>query len=329
MGRPEVKAARSPALRLILHRVLVAVPVLLGVTLLTFFILHLLPGNAAQQLLGAEATAEQIARFEAELNLDRPAPARYFEWLTNTLTGDLGRSLASGQPVTAMLSGRIAVSLELVTFAFALSLGLAIPVALIAAHRANGFADRLTMLVSMVGLSLASYVLALVLVLVFSVRLGLFPSIGFAPLSAGIADNLRSLTLPALAIALPLFGLYTRFLRGDLLEQMHGQDYVTTALAKGLGPWRVLVAHAFRNSVFGLLTLVGLNFGALVGGTVIVEQIFALPGIGQLLLQAINTRDAPVVQSIVLLLAVVTVLTNLTVDLLYTALDPRIRHGHS
>ncbi len=211
--------------------------------------------------------------------------------------------------------------------AFALSLGLSVPAALLAAHRPNRLVDRLTMLLSMGGLSMPSYVLAPVLVLIFSVNLTLFPSIGFKPPSAGVFENLHSLMLPTVAIALPLLCFYTRFLRGDVVEQMNGEDYVVTAVAKGIGPWRVLVRHALRNSLFGLLTLVGLNFGALIGGTVIVERIFALPGLGQLLLQAINTRDAPIVQAIVLLLAVVTVLANLCVDLLYAALDPRIRYG--
>jgi peptide/nickel transport system permease protein len=221
------------------------------------------------------------------------------------------------------------VTAELVVLAFALSLGFAAPAALLAAYRPHRLADRITLLVSIGGLSMPSYVLAPLLVLVFSVNLAWFPSFGFKPLEAGVFANLQSLALPAVAIGLPLLCFYTRFLRGDLVEQIYREDYVLTAVAKGIGPWRVLVRHALRNSLFGLLTLVGLNFGALIGGTVIVEQIFALPGIGQLLLQAINTRDAPVVQAIVMLVAVTTVLANLCVDLLYAVLDPRIRYGHA
>jgi len=317
----------SPGLRLAAHRGLVAIPVLFGVTLLTFFVLDLLPGSAARQLLGADATPEQVAALEVRLGLNRPARERYLHWLTGAVTGDLGKSIASNQPVTALVAERLPVTVELVALAFALSLALSVPAALFAAHRPNRLVDRLTMLLSMGGLSMPSYVLAPVLVLIFSVNLTLFPSIGFKPPSAGVLENLHSLVLPTVAIALPLLCFYTRFLRGDVVEQMNGEDYVVTAVAKGIGPWRVLVRHALRNSLFGLLTLVGLNFGALIGGTVIVERIFALPGLGQLLLQAINTRDAPIVQAIVLLLAVVTVLANLCVDLLYAALDPRIRYG--
>jgi peptide/nickel transport system permease protein len=179
----------------------------------------------------------------------------------------------------------------------------------------------------MTGLSIANYVLALVLVYIFAVELAVLPAIGFVPLSDGIADNLRSLVLPAVSIGFPLFCFYTRLLRADILEQMQGQDYVTTARAKGVGPWRVLTRHAFRNSLFGLLTIVGLNLGTLIGATVIIEQIFALPGIGQQLLQAISNRDIPVIEGIVLIFAVVVVLANLITDLLYAVLDPRVRHG--
>jgi peptide/nickel transport system permease protein len=207
------------------------------------------------------------------------------------------------------------------------SLLLAIPVALFAAHRPNGVFDRISMVISTVGLSVANYVLALILVLIFAVQLGWLPAIGYAPLSEGLWANLKGMILPSAAIGLPLFCFYTRFLRGDLVDQMQQEEYVTTARAKGVGSWQVLLRHAFRNSSFGLITVVGLNLGALIGGTVIVESIFALPGIGQMLLQAINTRDFIVVQAVVVVFAVVAVVANLIVDLLYALLDPRIRYG--
>lgn len=318
----------SPRMQLVARRLLLAVPVLFGVTLLTFFVLNWLPGNAANLLAGPNATPEQIARLQAQLHIDRPATVRYREWLLQVVTGDLGRSLASGQPVAEMLDGRILVTGELVALTFIVSGCVAIPLALLAAHRPGRFLDRQIMLFGMFGLSVASYVLAPVLVLVFSVYLPLFPAIGFVPPNEGWLANLRSLTLPAASLALPLACFYTRFLRSDILEQMSSQDYIATARAKGVGHWRILSHHALRNSLPGLVTVAGINFGALIGGTVVTEQIFALPGIGQLLLQAINIRDAPVVQAIVLLLGVVTVLANLAVDLLYTFLDPRMRHGH-
>lgn len=318
---------RSPSLRLVGRRLAVAIPVLFGVTLLTFVVLNLAGGNAARQLLGAEASPEQVAALERELGLDQPPVERYLDWLGGVVTGDLGTSIASGLPVTQLIGERLPISLQVVGYAFLISLACAIPLALLAARYPNRIADRISMLLSMLGLSVANYVFALLLVLVFAVNMAVLPAIGYVPVSESLLGNIQSLTLPAIAIAFPLFCFYTRFLRGDLLEQMYGEDYVVTARAKGIGPWRVLIQHAFRNSLFGLLTIVGLNLGSLIGGTVIVEQIFALPGLGQLLLQAINTRDVIVVQACVLLLATVTVLANLITDVLYAVLDPRIRYG--
>jgi peptide/nickel transport system permease protein len=318
--------AQSPSLRLALRRTATAVPVLWGVTAMTFAVMNLLPGNAARQLLGAEATPEQVQQLTDELGLDKPLLARYWDWLTGVLTGDLGRSLASGQPVTDIFGERLPVTLELAVYALAISLALAVPVALLATRRPGGVADRLSMAASMAGLSMASYVLALVLVIVFAVYLPVFPAIGFVPLQESVLENIRSLTLPALAIGFPLFCFYTRLLRGDILEQMR-EDYVVTARAKGISGWRVLIRHALPNSLFGLLTIVGLNLGNLVGGAVISEQIFALPGLGQELVGAINNRDIIVVQAIVLFLAAATVIANLLTDILYAVLDPRIGYG--
>jgi peptide/nickel transport system permease protein len=193
-------------------------------------------------------------------------------------------------------------------------------------RRPTGIVDRLSMMVSMVGLSVANYVLALLLVYVFAVKLDWLPAIGYVNPADGIWPFIKSLTLPAVAIGFPLFCFYTRLLRADILEQMQGEDYVLTARAKGIGPWRVLTRHALPNSLFGLLTLVALNLGTLIGATVIIESIFALPGIGQSLLQAINNRDVAVIEAIVLVLSVVVVVANLIADLLYAVLDPRIRH---
>ncbi|MBB3082036.1 ABC transporter permease [Geodermatophilus sabuli] len=324
---PLSRLTASPVLRLVVKRLLMAIPIMLGVTVLTFWVLSLIPGNAAQQLLGPEATPEDIALLEQQLGLDKPGVVRYFDWLQGAVTGDLGNSLVSRQPVSEILSARLPVTAELVFLAFVVSLVLAVPVALLAAHKPGGVMDRISMMISTLGLSVANYVLALLLVLVFAVSLGWLPAIGYTPLEDGLWANLRGMILPSAAIGFPLFCYYTRFLRGDLVDQMQQEEYVTTARAKGVGSWAVLIKHAFRNSSFGLITIVGLNLGALIGGTVIIEQIFALPGIGQMLLQAINTRDFVVVQAAVVIFALVAVVANLVVDLLYAVLDPRIRYG--
>jgi len=324
---PVRRRARRGAIAFVARRAAAALPVLIGVTLLTFIVVDVTPGGAARQLLGPEATEAQVAQLEHELGLDRPAWQRYAAWLGGAVRGDLGESLASGQSVARLLGERLPVTLQLVAYGFAAALGGAVLAALFAARRPEGWADRLTMVMSLASLAAPSYLIAIALVLVFAVGWPLLPSIGYTPLGESAAGHLRSMTLPALAIALPMFGLYCRFLRGDLVEQMQSEGYVLTALAKGLTPWRVLAGHALRNSLLGLLTLVGVNAGNLIGGTVIVEQIFTLPGLGQLLLQSVHARDVPVILAVVLVLAVATVVANLVVDLLYAVLDPRIRHG--
>jgi peptide/nickel transport system permease protein len=318
---------RSPAVRLIGRRLLAAIPVLWGVTLLTFIVVEALPGSAAQQLLGPNATPEQVAQLEEQLGTNRPMVERYLDWLGGVVTGDLGTSLSDQRSVTSVIGSALGVSTELVLLALFVSLAFTVPVALLAARKPGGVTDRISMAVSMTGLSVANYVLALVLVWVFAVQLAILPAIGFVPLGESVTENLRSLVLPAISIGFPLFCFYTRLLRADIVEQMQSQDYVTTAKAKGVGPWRVLTRHAFRNSLFGLLTIVGLNLGTLIGATVIVEQIFALPGIGRELLAAISNRNIPVIEGIVLIFAVVVVVANLITDLLYAVLDPRVRHG--
>jgi peptide/nickel transport system permease protein len=327
--RGSARALSSPSLRLIGKRVATAIPVLWGVSLVTFLVINVMPGDAAQQLLGANATPEQVAQLRSQLHLDQPVLERYVNWLGDVLTGNLGSSFASDQPVTSILSERLPVTFELLGYAFVVSLGLTVPVAVLAARRPNGIVDRLSMMVSMVGLSVANYVLALLLVYVFAVKLDWLPAIGYVNPADGLWPFIKSLTLPAVSIGFPLFCFYTRLLRADILEQMQGEDYVLTARAKGIGPWRVLIRHALPNSLFGLLTLVALNLGTLIGATVIIESIFALPGIGQSLLQAINNRDVAVIEAIVLVLSVVVVAANLIADLLYAVLDPRIRHERS
>jgi peptide/nickel transport system permease protein len=319
----------SPAVRLIAKRLLTAIPILLGVSILMFILLNLIPGSAALQLLGPQATPDQIARLNAEMGFNRPPVERYLDWLFHAVRGDLGRSLVSRQPVTDVLPTRLAVTGELLALAFLISLAAAIPLALAAARRPGGLFDRVSGIVTTAGVSMANYVLALLLVLLLAVKLGWFPAIGYTPVSKGLGDNLYSLALPAFSLAFPLLCFYARFLRSDLIDQLQSEDYVMTARAKGLGPWQVLLRHAFRNSSFGLITIVGLNISGLIGATVIIESIFSLPGIGQYLLQGILTRDYIVVQAIVIIFAVITVLANLATDVLYAVLDPRIRYGRN
>lgn len=320
------KVLGSPTLRLAGRRLLAAIPVLWGVTFLTYVVMNLLPGDAAQELLGANATPAQVHQLEIELHLNEPFWVRYGGWLGGVLHGNLGTSLTSRENVTTILGQRLPVTIELLIYAFVASSVLAIVVAVLAARKPNGIADRISVVVSMTGLSVAPYVLALVLVYIFAVKLQWFPAIGYTSLTQDPVANLRSLTLPAIAIGFPLFSVYTRLLRADIVEQMQREDYIVTARAKGVPPWQVLIRHALPNSMFGLITLVGLNLGALVGAVAIIEPIFSLPGVGAILIESISNHDVPIVEGIVVVFAVVVVLGNLVADLLYAVLDPRIRY---
>lgn len=310
-------------------RLIIAIPILWGVTFLTFIMLNLLPGDAASQLLGADATPAEVRALTIKLHLNEPFLTRYWHWLSGVVQGNLGASLGNNQSVVSILGQRLPPSLELVAYAIIITLVISIPAAVIAAKRPNGIFDRFSLLVSMSGLSIAPYVLALILVYVLAVKVAAFPALGYVSLGKSLGGNLRSLTLPAFALGFPLACFYTRQLRADLLEQMQSEEYVITAQAKGLGPWTVLTRHALRNSFFGLLTVIGLNLGTLIGGTVIIEEIFSLPGIGAELITAIDDRDVPVVEGAVLVFATAVVLANLATDVLYGVLDPRIRHGRS
>ncbi len=321
------RVARSPLLRFLGRRLLIAIPVLWGVTFLTFIVLNHLPGNAAQQLLGVNATPQEVHQLAVKLGVDKPLLSQYGTWLSHLVTGNLGHSLASGQSVTSILGADLPVTFELIAYAFVISLGLAVPIALLAARRPNGIFDRVSMVLSMAGLSIANYILALILVYFFAVKLNWLPALGWVPPDKGLGTNIKYLTMPAVSVALSLLCFYTRQLRADLVQQIRTEDYVTTARAKGVGPWRIILHHVLRNSVFGLITSVALNLGTLLGVTVIIEQIFGLPGIGHELLSAINSRDLPVVEGAVFVFALIVVLANLLADVLYAALDPRVKYG--
>jgi peptide/nickel transport system permease protein len=319
----------SPSLRLMGRRLLAAIPVIWGVTFLTYVVMNLLPGDTAQLLLGANATPAEIQQLTIQLHLNEPFWIRYGRWLGGLFHGSLGTSVVNGENVTTVIGNRLPVTAELLAYAFVASIALAVIVAVLAARKPNGIADRISMLVSMIGLSVAPYVLALVLIYLFAVKIQWFPAIGYTSLTANPVENIKSLTLPAASIGFPLFAVYTRLLRADIVEQMQREDYIVTARAKGVRPWRILVRHALPNSLFGLITLIALNLGTLIGATAIIEPIFSLPGVGAILIQSISDHDVPVVEGVVVVFGTVVVVANLLADVLYTALDPRIRYERS
>jgi peptide/nickel transport system permease protein len=316
----------SPALRVVGRRLLAAIPVLIGVTFLTFLVMSALPNDTAQAVLGLHASPSAVAALNHTLGLDQPFWQRYWHWLTNVLQGNFGTTI-EGTSVNHELAIHVPTTLALVLYALVVSVVLAVIVATLAARRPNGLADRLSLVVSMLGLSTAPYVFAFLLIIVFAVKLDWFPVLS-GPVT-GPGSFFRNLTLPACSIGFGLFAIYTRLLRADIVEQMQREDYIVTAKAKGVAPWRVLTRHALRNSTFNLITVIGLNLGGLVGAAAIIETIFQVQGIGNDLLTGISNHDAPLVEGITLVFALVTVLGNLLADLAYAVLDPRIRYGSS
>jgi peptide/nickel transport system permease protein len=314
-------------IRIASQRIAQLVPVVVGVSLITFFVLSLLPGSEAIAALGQTASASQIQEFDRQMGLDHSLPVRYWNWLTDAVQGNLGMSAFSHHTVVHMISAGVPVSVELTLVAIGAALLFAVPSAILAARRPGGVGDNITRFVSMMSISVPGFVLGLLLVIPFSIKLHWVPATGFVPLSQGLGQNLRSIAVPAVSIAVFLYALYLRVLRGDMVQHLATEEYVTTARAKGASEWRVLTRHVLHNAIFGLLTVVALNVGTLIGVEVIIEQVFGLPGVGQTLITAVFDKDSAVVEGIVLCLAVVVVLSNLAVDLLYLVLDPRTRDG--
>jgi peptide/nickel transport system permease protein len=312
---------------LISRRAAQLVPILFGVTFVSFMILNLLPGNVAYSILGDTATPSAIAILNKQLGLNHPLMDRYWQWLVSALHGNLGQSLLSDQSVTHIILQRAPVSFELGFLAILLALLVAVPSAVFAVRKPGGMVDRISTVVSMGAISMPGFVFALILILIFGVKLHLVNPTGFTPLSQGLWPNLKSLILPAISVAVFPFALYLRVLRGDMTRNYLDAHYVETARAKGLSETRILLTHVLPNSSFSLLTVVMLNLGTVVGGAVIIEQIFGLPGMGQTLVAGIYDRDSPVVQGIVVSLAVAVVAANLLGDILYIIFDPRLRHG--
>ena len=314
-------------MRQILRKLITLVPTILLVSALTFFLTSLLPGDPALQVLGgAEPSQEAIEAVRKDLGLDKPLPVRYVNYLGDIARGDFGRSYRTRQPVLEAIFERLPVTLEIGLVALLVSIIVAVPLGVLSAYKANGAADRTITTMSFGLLAIPSFMTALLMLYIFAVYLGLFPATGWVRITDDPVQNLRRVVMPATALGIGQLATYTRLLRSDMIATLQ-EDFVSMARAKGLPTWRILFRHALRPSSFSLLTIVGLQVGALIGGAVIVEQFFALPGVGRLLFESIAQRDLVMVQGVVLFLALATVFANFTVDLLYSVLDPRIRRG--
>jgi len=310
------------------RRLLYLLPVLLAVSLLTFLIASLLPGDLAYVILGDQATPEKVEALRHDMGLDQPILIRYLGWLGHILQGDFGRSFRTGQTVLQAVGERLPVSLELMILAEFLGLLIGVPLAIACAAKAGGAFDRFMTSTAFGMLSVPTFLSAILLIYLFAVELHWLPATGYVPLSEDPIGNLRFFVLPALTLALAEWPGIMRVLRSDLITTLQ-EDYIALARAKGLTPRRILFVHALKPSSLTLVTITGINIGRLIGGAVIVETIFALPGIGRLLVSAIGTRDLIILQGVVLLVAAGFVIMNFVVDMLYAVLDPRIRHGHA
>jgi peptide/nickel transport system permease protein len=291
-----------------------------------FIVLEVLPGDPALLILGTEAREDTLAALRTEMGLDRPAPERYLGWIAGLITGNLGTSHTYGVPVGELIGDRLAVTLPLAVLALALSTAIALPLGLFAALHRNRPGDYAVMAFSQLGIAVPNFWVGIMLTLFFAVFLGWFASGGFPGWEAGPAAALKALVLPAVALALGEAAILARVARGAVLETL-AEDYVRTARAKGLSWARVVRAHVLRNALIPITTILGLQFAFLMAGTIVVENVFYLPGLGRLLYQAVSQRDLVVVKDVVVLLTALVVAVNFVVDACYAAIDPRERHG--
>lgn len=316
---------RALAIKLIL-----VVPVLFFVSIGTFLMVDLVPGDPTLEVLGPNATPTDILRVRQELGLDKPLVERYVDWLSRTVKGDLGENVVPPvQKVSTVLARAFPVNLELAVLALVLALVIAIPLGMVSAYRSGSRFDRVVSAFTFGTISIPGFLAAILLVLFFAVNWQIFPIGQWArPSERGWFENLRYAFLPALTLGLQEACVFTRLLRSDMIGTLQ-ENFILAARAKGVPPWRMLRKHALRPSSFSLITLAGISFGRLVGGTVIVEQIFSLPGVGTSVIAAAQRHDYPVIQGGVLIIALLYVLSNLAVDTLYAYLDPRIRRGRA
>jgi peptide/nickel transport system permease protein len=303
------------------RRLLQLVPVAVGVTIIVFFMIHLIPGDPARTILGIHATPQAIAELHKEWGLDRPLASQYWLFLDRLLHGDLGQSLILGGPASTLIWQRLPATLWLIIYASVIAIAVSVPLAMLAATKRNGLRDQVVRAVPLFGLGMPPFWVGFLLIFVFGIHLKVFPVSGYG---VGIGGHLRSMFLPSLTVAIALAPVVIRSLRASMLSVL-GADYITTARSKGVPGRRLFIRHVLRNAVIPAITVLGINIGFLIGGTVVIENVFAIPGVGQLMINSIFQRDFPVVQGVTLVFAVLVVLINLLTDVAYASLDPRVR----
>ncbi|WP_027283835.1 ABC transporter permease [Rubritepida flocculans] len=309
----------------IVRRVLATIPVMAVVALFVFSLLYIAPGDPAAVIAGDQATPEDVERIRASLGLDRPYLVRFADWLWDILNGDLGTSIFTNLPVSTMIAQRIEPTLSLMVVTILLAVSIAVPMGVVAAWKQGTMADRAVMGFAVLGFSVPVFVVGYVLAYVFALELDWLPVQGYTPISQGFLPWIENLILPAIALGTVYIALIARITRATMLEVL-SQDYIRTARAKGVGQRAILFLHALKNAAVPIVTVIGIGIALLIGGAVVTESVFAIPGLGRLTVDAILRRDYPVIQGVVLLFSFVYVLVNLVIDLLYTLFDPRIRY---
>src|SRR6201996_606030 len=309
----------------IARRIASTLPVMAVVALFVFSLLFIAPGDPAAVIAGDQATPEQVERIRESLGLDRPFLVQFSEWVWRLLHADLGRSIFTNLPVTTMIAQRIEPTLSLTVITLVLSVMFAVPIGVLAAWKAGTFIDRAIMTFAVFGFSVPVFVIGYLLAYIFALQLEWLPVQGYTPLAEGVWPWLQNLILPALALGCVYIALIARMTRAAMLEVL-SQDYIRTARAKGIGQYGILFIHALKNAAVPIVTVIGIGIALLIGGAVVTESVFAIPGLGRLTVDAILRRDYPVIQGVVLLFSFVYVIVNLVIDLAYTVLDPRIRY---
>ncbi|MFZ9297899.1 MAG: ABC transporter permease [Hylemonella sp.] len=312
-------------LRYLIKRLLATIPVMAVVALLVFSLLYLSPGDPAAVIAGDIATEDDIARIRAQLGLDQPYLVRFGNWIWALSQGDLGTSIFTNLPVSTLIGQRIEPTLALTVCTLIVAVGLAVPLGVLAAARAGGWVDRFVMAISVLGFSVPVFVIAYGLILLFSVQLEWLPVQGYRSLKEGFGPFVQHMILPSVALGVVYMALIARITRATMLDVL-AQDYIRTATAKGLAPGTVLTRHALKNAAVPIVTIIGIGVALLIGGVVVTETVFAIPGLGRLTVDAILRRDYPIIQGVTLLFSAVYVIVNLLVDLSYSLFDPRIRY---
>jgi peptide/nickel transport system permease protein len=310
----------------ILRRLVMLVPVLIVVGVVVFGLVHLTPGDPAAVILGDRATPEDIARLRDQLGLNDPLPVQFVHWFGNVLRLDFGESIFLGEPVTQALLDRVQPTLLLTLYALSIQVLIGIPAGVLAAVRYNSPLDRVLTVMAISGSAIPTFFLGILLILIFAVRLRWLPSGGYVPFGEDPAAHFKGMLMPAFALGFSAAGLLARLVRSSMLDVLR-EDYVRTAFAKGLPEQLVIVRHALRNALIPALTVIGISLGALLGGAVVTETVFTIPGMGRLVVQSIARRDYPVIQGAIIAIAMTYVLVNLVVDVLYVYIDPRVRIG--